>query len=83
MGWGTWRYVGQLVQDVTVGINPVSYTQLDVYKRQTICFTLYQLLEPFITLWLGAGYILPREIMILIIINLFITVTPVSYTHLE
>lgn len=41
----------------------------------TICFTLYQLLEPFITLWLGAGYILPREIMILIIINLFITVT--------
>ena len=44
---------------------PVSYTHLDVYKRQ----------EPFITLWLGSGYILPREIMILIIINLFITVT--------
>lgn len=27
----------------------------------TICFTLYQLLEPFITLWLGAGYILPGK----------------------
>lgn len=41
----------------------------------TMCFTLYQLLEPFISLWLGSGYILPREIMILVIINLFIAVT--------
>lgn len=40
----------------------------------TICFTFYQLLEPFITLWLGAGYILPREIMILVIVRLFITI---------
>ena len=29
----------------------------------TICFTLYQLLEPFITLWLGAGYILPLSLI--------------------
>lgn len=38
-------------------------------------FPLYQLLEPFITLWLGAGYILPREIMLLLVIRLFITIT--------
>ena len=41
----------------------------------TVCFPLYQLLEPFITLWLGAGYILPREIMLLLVIRLFITIT--------
>ncbi|MBT8777240.1 lipopolysaccharide biosynthesis protein [Akkermansia muciniphila] len=41
----------------------------------TICFALYQLLEPFISLWLGSGYILSREIMILVIINLFIAIT--------
>ena len=41
----------------------------------TVCFPFYQLLEPFITLWLGAEYILPREIMLLLVIRLFITIT--------
>ncbi len=40
----------------------------------TVCFPLYQLLDSFIKLWLGAGYILPWEIMFLLVIRLFISI---------
>ncbi len=40
-----------------------------------ISFSLLQLTEPFIILWLGAKYILPHYILFLIIINSFISYT--------
>lgn len=35
-------------------------------------FTIYQTLPPFICLWLGAEYILPHSILVLVLINSFI-----------
>jgi len=40
-----------------------------------VSFSLLQLTEPFISLWLGAEYILPHYILLLIIINSFISYT--------
>ncbi len=40
-----------------------------------ICFSLYHLMPPFIGLWLGEEYILPNEILILVIVNMFIGIT--------
>lgn len=40
-----------------------------------ISFSLFQLMEPFISLWLGAEYLLSRNILFLIIINSFISYT--------
>src|SRR5574344_50344 len=37
-----------------------------------VCFSVYMLIEPFITLWLGAEYILDRYILILLIIYTYI-----------
>lgn len=37
-----------------------------------IVFAFFYLVEPFITLWLGADYILDRSIFIIILINIFI-----------
>lgn len=37
-----------------------------------ICFTFYMLGDSFITLWVGADYILPRTAFIVLIINTFI-----------
>ena len=36
-------------------------------------FGFYKLMPPFITLWLGAEYVLPNSILILLIINFFIS----------
>ena len=38
-----------------------------------ICINLYYLIEPFILLWLGEKYILDQWILILMLINLFIS----------
>lgn len=38
MGWGTWRYVGQLVQDVTVGINQYLRMKMEKISRQRQMF---------------------------------------------
>lgn len=37
-----------------------------------LCFSIYHLLEPFICLWLGAEYILSREILILLVLSIYI-----------
>ncbi len=40
-----------------------------------IMFSIYMLIEPFISLWLGAEYILPRAVLIIILINFFLNLT--------
>ena len=40
-----------------------------------ICFSIYQLIDPFITLWLGEEYLLQRSILIFLIVNQFIMMT--------
>lgn len=40
-----------------------------------IVFSIYHLLEPFISLWLGSGYLLNHSILILVLISLFIEQT--------
>lgn len=40
-----------------------------------ICFSLYHLITPFITLWLGSEYILSHTVLMLMLINLFISIT--------
>lgn len=40
-----------------------------------IGFCCYHLIEPFISLWLGTDYILDRNILILLLITVFITMT--------
>ncbi len=40
-----------------------------------VCFNLYHLISPFITLWIGQEYILSRTILILLLINLFIGIS--------
>lgn len=37
-----------------------------------LCFAIYHFIEPFITLWLGAEYILDREILVLLIMTIYI-----------
>lgn len=37
-----------------------------------LCFSIYHFLEPFICLWLGAEYILSREILILLVLSIYI-----------
>lgn len=37
-----------------------------------VIFTIFMLIEPFITLWLGAEYLLPKSILIILLINFFI-----------
>lgn len=37
-----------------------------------ICFCIYNLVTPFIVLWLGSEYILDQTILVLLIVNLFI-----------
>ena len=38
-----------------------------------LCFTIYHLIEPFISLWLGPEYILDRNILILLVIYTYIS----------
>ena len=52
----------------------------------TICFSLYAFIEPFISHWLGAEYIMDHKILILLIIFLYISnsrgsVDAFNYAH--
>lgn len=40
-----------------------------------IMFSIFMLIEPFISLWLGAEYILPRAVLVIILINFFLNLT--------
>lgn len=40
-----------------------------------MCTTLFFLLEPFISLWLGTEYILPKQILMIMLVNILITHT--------
>jgi O-antigen/teichoic acid export membrane protein len=40
-----------------------------------VCFSIYHLISPFITLWLGAEYILSPVILVLMLLNLFISIS--------
>ena len=37
-----------------------------------LCFSIYHFIEPFICLWLGAEYLLSRNILILLVISIYI-----------
>lgn len=41
----------------------------------TVVFAIYVLLEPFIVLWLGIEYVLPKSVLILMLVNFFIGLT--------
>ena len=36
-------------------------------------FALYHLIDPFITIWLGADYVLPHSVLIIILANFFVS----------
>lgn len=40
-----------------------------------IMFSIFVLIEPFIVLWLGDEYILPQTVLVIILINFFLTLT--------
>jgi O-antigen/teichoic acid export membrane protein len=40
-----------------------------------VCFSIYHLASPFITLWLGSEYILNSVVLYLLLINLFISIS--------
>lgn len=40
-----------------------------------ICFCIYNLITPFITIWLGPEYILSKTVLWLLLVNLFIMIT--------
>lgn len=40
-----------------------------------VMFSIFMLIEPFITLWLGSEYILSRTVLIIILINFFLNLT--------
>lgn len=45
------------------------------FMAGTICFCIYQLMTPFVTLWLGAQYVLSQSILVILLINLFIMIS--------
>lgn len=48
---------------------------LRYFMAGTICFCIFHLINPFITLWLGAQYVLSDIILIILLINLFIMIS--------
>ncbi len=48
---------------------------LQFFVAGVLSFALLQLTEPFIVLWLGDEYLLPTVALVLIIINMFISIT--------
>lgn len=68
--------VGNLVaENNKERINQVFWELMSIryYLAGVMVFSLYFLLEPFITLWLGKEYVLSQTILILFLINMFIT----------
>lgn len=67
--------VGNLVaENNKEQINRVFWELMSIryYLAGIMVFSLYFLLEPFITLWLGREYVLSQTVLILFLINLFI-----------
>lgn len=50
-------------------------TFMRIWIAVTICFTLYVLGNSFITLWVGKEFILPQSAFIVLIFNMFISLT--------
>lgn len=50
-------------------------TSLRFYANMTLVYCIYQLINPFISLWLGSEYILNPPIICIILINLFISLS--------
>ena len=48
-------------------------SSLRFFIASFLTFALYHLVDPFITLWLGEEYILPRSVLIVILTNFFIS----------
>ena len=62
------------------------YTTIQHTIANVICFSLYAFIEPFISHWLGAEYILDHNILILLLIFLYISnsrgsVDAFNYAH--
>ncbi len=62
------------------------YTTIQHTIAATLAFSLYVLLEPFITHWLGSEYIMDHRILILLVIYIYITnsrnsVDSFNYAH--
>ena len=50
-------------------------TAVRYFIAGVICFVLYHLMTPFITVWLGEEYVLANGVMILLVVNLFIMIS--------
>ena len=50
-------------------------TLLRMWLASIVCFGLYILGDSFVTLWVGAEYILPPVAFVILIINTFISLT--------
>ncbi len=50
-------------------------TFIRIWIAATICFTLYFLGESFISLWVGKDFIIPQSAFIVLILNMFISLT--------
>lgn len=46
-----------------------------LYIAAVVVFSIFVFIEPFISLWLGTQYILPKSILIILCINIFINQT--------
>lgn len=62
------------------------YTTIQHTIAATLTFSLYTLLEPFITHWVGAEYVMDHRILILLVIYIYITnsrnsVDSFNYAH--
>lgn len=62
------------------------YTTIQHTIAASLCFSLYNFLEPFIAHWLGAEYIMDHRILILLIVYIYITnsrgaVDSFNYAH--
>ncbi len=48
---------------------------LRYFMAGLICFSIYELITPFIELWLGKEYILGNTILVILLLNLFISIS--------
>lgn len=68
--------VGNLVADKDTGYVKVVYQEmlaLRFFIAGAYVFLIYHLIEPFITLWLGAEFILGKTVLILLLLDAFIS----------
>ena len=75
---GMWASVGNLVAENDFGkIEKVFWELLCIryFIGGTIIFLVSQLIEPFIVLWLGNEYLLDKNVLILLLISSYISIT--------